>query len=160
MKKYDEFLNESVDYYHQKIMQFSRDIKIHELPSKLRVINGVDTYMVALEQLKQYFSSDLSLDEIRDPDNTLRNIMLIWHLDKMKCTKHKPKTTSVGKVSNLPYFGEQVLRDGEMKGYIITILDDFGKPVTKFKTKDKGQGNCIVEIVGEEYNNKKANVYA
>ena len=161
MKKYNDFLYESVDYYHKKIMQFGRDIKIYNLPINLRVIDGVDTYIVALKQLSQYFSGDLSLDDVKHPDNTLRNIMKLWYLDKLKCTKQIPQTNSVGKIRNLPYFGEHNLWDGEMIGYIVTILDDYGKPVTKFKTKEgiKGKSDCIVEIVGEEYNNKKANVY-
>lgn len=82
-------LFETVDEYrHKKIMQFSRDIQIHDLPHNLRVNNGVNSYMVALEQLKEYFDGTLSIEEISEPDNTLRNIMLLWHLDKNKCIKN------------------------------------------------------------------------
>lgn len=43
-----------------------------------------------------------------------------------------------------------------MKGYIVTVLDDYGNQITKFKTKTgiRGRGKVIVEIIDD-----KANVY-
>jgi len=153
LKIFENLIN---DNYHKKIMQFSRDIQLYDVPSKLRVINGVDMFVVALEQLKEYFDGNIPIEEISHPDNTLRNIMQLWYLDKLKCNKRKPQTTSLGKINKLQYFDDGHLLDGEMKGYIVTVLDDYGKPIIKFKTKTgiKGKTTCIIEK-----DSKKVNVY-
>ena len=45
-------------------------------------------YTIALEQLEMVLNSEMDLEEICDPDNILRNIMMLAHLDKIdKSTK-------------------------------------------------------------------------
>jgi len=46
-------------------------------------------YTIALEQLDAILNSRMDMEEISHPDNTLRNIMMLAHLDKTDATTRK-----------------------------------------------------------------------
>jgi hypothetical protein len=52
-------------------------------PDGIRIINGRDTYKESKVIFDKIISGDLYIDDVfTDPDNTLRNVVMLQHLDE------------------------------------------------------------------------------
>ena len=168
IKKYENF--DVYDYRRKEVIKFLNDVKIHILPENLRLVNNsksyrtykdkdknINSYDIAIKQAEDFLSGDMSYDELIEPDNILRNIMLLWGIDKQKCKKRTPDFYSVGKVKNMEW------RDGIYCGYIegwtayvlkepTTNIPE--KYISKFKVKGRsrkdGESQCVIEIIEQK----------
>ena len=71
-----------------RIDKFAKDIEKYKIPSGFRMFNGIDLYADAKDDLHSLKTGKKSLDDIfLNPDNSLRNVMKLWTLDKKKLKK-------------------------------------------------------------------------
>ena len=69
----------------EKLRVFAADIANYDVPFDLRIYNGIALYPTALRQLDEYFNGIITeADIFYNPDNILRNVMLLWSIDKKK----------------------------------------------------------------------------
>ena len=70
-----------------KLIQFKEDLKGINLEKADIKRNG--DYREALEQMEAILDNELELEVLTDPDNTLRNIMMLAPLDKIDAATKK-----------------------------------------------------------------------
>jgi len=76
----------SAKVYLSKVESFEKDLKKIDISKADLKRNGI--YTKALEELEQLKEGVLDLEDVfLNPDNTLRNIMLLIHLDIQDCAK-------------------------------------------------------------------------
>lgn len=154
MKTYENFNYE--EYNRKLIIGFLNEIRLYKLPENIR--SGIFNYDTAIEQAKNFLTGKITLTEIKTPDNVLRNMMLLWGIDKQKCEKIEPDFHSQGKVKNMEY--HDGLYTGYLKGWTGFVLKDLDPEIYMSKFKAKGRSRtdedsqCIIEIIDQ-----KANVY-
>lgn len=71
----------------RKLDEFKENLKGIDIAKADKKRNG--RYTIALEQLDAVLDSRMDMEEISHPDNTLRNIMMLAHLDKTDATTRK-----------------------------------------------------------------------
>ncbi len=71
----------------RKLDEFKENLKDIDISEADKKRNGA--YSVALEQLEAVLDSRMDMEEIAHPDNVLRNIMMLAHLDKTDATTKK-----------------------------------------------------------------------
>jgi hypothetical protein len=71
----------------RKLDEFKENLKGIDIEKADKKRNGA--YTIALEQLEAVLDSRIDMEEISHPDNTLRNIMMLAHLDKTDATTRK-----------------------------------------------------------------------
>ena len=71
----------------RKLEEFKENLKGIDVEKADKKRDGA--YTVALEQLEAVLDSRMDMEEISHPDNTLRNIMMLAHLDKTDATTRK-----------------------------------------------------------------------
>jgi hypothetical protein len=71
------------------IEEFKKDLKGIDIEKADKIRNG--QYTIALNQLKDLEEGRMELEELSDPDNILRNIMMLSHLDKTDLKTRKLK---------------------------------------------------------------------
>ncbi len=77
-------MNNIDKFRHDTIMAFYNDTELYTIPFGYRMYAGIDLYVSALDDVDDYNNSILTLDDIfHDPTNHLRNIIKLWHIDKL-----------------------------------------------------------------------------
>jgi hypothetical protein len=71
----------------RKLNEFKENLKGIDVAKADKKRNG--HYTIALEQLDAVLDSRMDMEEISHPDNILRNIMMLAHLDKTDATTRK-----------------------------------------------------------------------
>ena len=71
----------------RKLDEFKENLKGIDIAKADKKRDGA--YTVALEQLDAVLDSKIDMEEISHPNNTLRNIMMLAHLDKTDATTRK-----------------------------------------------------------------------
>lgn len=71
----------------RKLDEFKENLKGIDISKADKKRDGA--YSVALGQLEAVLDSRMDMEEIAHPDNVLRNIMMLAHLDKTDATTKK-----------------------------------------------------------------------
>lgn len=99
-KKYGNVLF-SDDFYNQDeaMVNYRKDLYLGKIdnfinfyrkytPKGVRIFNGVDLYMESKSIFNKVVNGELYIDEVfSDPDNPLRNIVMLLHIDEPKLNK-------------------------------------------------------------------------
>jgi len=78
--------------YYDKLNRFNNFYEKYN-PIGIRNYNGYDSYLVAKDIYDKIMNRELYVDkELSDPDNILRNMILLLHIDEIKIkNKHENK---------------------------------------------------------------------
>jgi hypothetical protein len=71
----------------RRLDEFKENLKGIDIEKADKKRDGA--YTIALEQLDAVLDSRMDMEEISHPDNTLRNIMMLAHIDKTDASTRK-----------------------------------------------------------------------